>query len=463
MILRRCAWGSRDPGKRSCRTRSIRSSVHPCCLQVRLESWEVSSCLEPHSYGARLVVPSWDRCRRDSTLRTLVQISTSLWSSLLNTGSGWSNMVHHDRSCQPKLRKADAVIFTDGRFPDGSEGSPLKPWIGGVFFKIGCQPLQFGCEVPQSLIDHWLPRKSQIAMVEMFATLVALETFREQISDSSPLLFVDSESVQGALVKGYSAREDLCELVGSFLEIKLLTWKVNLYIDRISTDANPADPPSRDRMDVGVKLGWRTVESKFPIWQRGWRSFVWTVQGSCGVLLLLLWVFGSMNRSSNTFWQGCMVPFFFDRSWKQILTRSNWPPAHPRSQGNKRACSCVAAKITLLPNNCNWFTNLRSGMVGIRGSIFSVVMSTLCSFGFKSLSCHFGEIYWIELPRTKSSHPTHPVNWIDGVEIICVNCSRFLWRSVVASLGFGSMNKATTERHKNLEQFTQMISTHAVK
>ena len=41
--------------------------------------------------------------------------------------------------------------------------------------------------------------------------------------------------------------------------------KVNLYIDRISTDANPADPPSRDRMDVGVKLGWCTVESKFPI------------------------------------------------------------------------------------------------------------------------------------------------------------------------------------------------------
>ena len=41
--------------------------------------------------------------------------------------------------------------------------------------------------------------------------------------------------------------------------------KVNLFIDRISTDANPADPPSRDRLDVGVKLGWRTVEGKFPV------------------------------------------------------------------------------------------------------------------------------------------------------------------------------------------------------
>ena len=161
-------------------------------------------------------------------------------------------------------KKADAVIFTDGSFPDGKEGSPLKPWIGGVLFKIGCQPIQFGSEVSQKLIDQWLPRKSQISMVEMFATVVALETFREQIFDSSSLLFVDSESVPGALVKGYSAREDLCELVGSFWKLAL-DVKVNLFIDRISTDANPADPPSRDRLDVGVKLGWRTVEGRFPM------------------------------------------------------------------------------------------------------------------------------------------------------------------------------------------------------
>ena len=73
--------------------------------------------------------------------------------------------------------KADAVIFTDGSFPDGKEGSPLKPWIGGVLFRLGCQPVQVGSEVSQKLIDQWLPRKSQISMVEMFATVVALETF----------------------------------------------------------------------------------------------------------------------------------------------------------------------------------------------------------------------------------------------------------------------------------------------
>ena len=186
--------------------------------------------------------------------------------ALVKSLEHWKWLIQHGppRPIQvARAQKPDVVIFTDGSFPDGSEGSPLKPWIGGVMFRRGHQPLQFGCEVSQSLIDKWLPRKSQIAMVELFATVVALETFREVLQNSSSLLFVDSESVQGALVKGYSAREDFCELVGSFWKLAL-DVKVNLYIDRISTDANPADPPSRDRMDVGVKLGWRTVESKFP-------------------------------------------------------------------------------------------------------------------------------------------------------------------------------------------------------
>ena len=132
----------------------------------------------------------------------------------------------------------------------------------------GRSPVQFGCEVAQTLIDEWIPRKSQIAMVELFATIVALETFKQELKGSSALLFVDSEPVQGALVKGYSAREDMCELVSVFWRCAL-ALRANFYIDRISTDANPADHPSRDRMDVGRKLGWIEVEPKFPSLQRG--------------------------------------------------------------------------------------------------------------------------------------------------------------------------------------------------
>ena len=88
-------------------------------------------------------------------------------------------------------------------------------------FKKGARPIQFGCKVGMDLIEKWIPRKSQIAMVELFATVVALQTFKPWISSSWSLLFVDSEPVQGALVKGYSAREDLCELVGVFWKLAL--------------------------------------------------------------------------------------------------------------------------------------------------------------------------------------------------------------------------------------------------
>lgn len=78
-----------------------------------------------------------------------------------------------------------------------------------MLFIRGKERVQFGCEVKKALMDQWIPRKSQIAMVELFATIAALETFKDNLEGSSALLFVDSEPVQGALVKGYSAREDM--------------------------------------------------------------------------------------------------------------------------------------------------------------------------------------------------------------------------------------------------------------
>ena len=159
-------------------------------------------------------------------------------------------------------RKTDFVIFTDGSFPD-AKSSLADPWIGGVLFQRGARPIQFGCRVDKKLIDSWIPRKSQIAMVELFATVVALSTFGNRIKGSWSLLFVDSESALGALVKGYSAKEDLCELVGVFWNLAL-EFQINLFIDRVPTDSNPADPPSRASLEVGRALGWDEVDPIFP-------------------------------------------------------------------------------------------------------------------------------------------------------------------------------------------------------
>jgi hypothetical protein len=69
------------------------------------------------------------------------------------------------------------------------------------------------------------------------------------------LLFVDAEAIEGALVKGYSSRADICELLGLFWalvrELDLL-----LYVDRVPTDMNPADAPSRNEIQRCDAMGW---------------------------------------------------------------------------------------------------------------------------------------------------------------------------------------------------------------
>ena len=86
-------------------------------------------------------------------------------------------------------------------------------------------------------------------MIEMFAPLVAQENFAELLRGKRVLLFVDSESVEGALIKGYSARWDLCELTGVFW-LKALEDDTLYYIDRFPTDGNCSDGLSRGVLDV---------------------------------------------------------------------------------------------------------------------------------------------------------------------------------------------------------------------
>ena len=84
------------------------------------------------------------------------------------------------------------------------------------------------------------------------------------------LLLVDAEAVEGALIKGYSSRSDVCELVGVFWDL-VLECKSLVYIDRVPTDANCSDPPSRDKLHIGQALGWKTVQVRWPkvVWELG--------------------------------------------------------------------------------------------------------------------------------------------------------------------------------------------------
>ena len=74
---------------------------------------------------------------------------------------------------------------------------------------------------------------------------------------------VDSESALGALVKGYSSKEDLSWLTAVFWD-QALKLKASIYIDRVATDANPGDGPSRARTREALECKWKQWSVRFP-------------------------------------------------------------------------------------------------------------------------------------------------------------------------------------------------------
>ena len=179
------------------------------------------------------------------------------WKKLVNEGPP-----RPIESASAKL--VDAVIFTDGFTPDPRKKECLPDRVGAVLFdRRSKRPMQFTSVVAKAVKRRWLERSTQIVPVEMVAAVLALETFADRIRVSDILLLIDSEAVEGALIKGYSSREDLCQLISVFWDLAF-QLRVRVFIDRISTDANPADWPSRNKLSIGEAAGWITVNPCWP-------------------------------------------------------------------------------------------------------------------------------------------------------------------------------------------------------
>ena len=190
--------------------------------------------------------------------------SFNLDDALVESLSQWRSLVESGppRPIDLQVKKqADAVIFTDGFTPDPRESDVRPDRVGAVDRRL-LAPRQFTAIVPAALKETWLVRQTQIVPVEMVAPIVALFTFKDRVRNSDLILLIDSESVEGALIKGYSSKTDVCKLVSVFWELAL-ELRVRVFIDRISTDANPADWPSRGDLERGARAGWTTIE---PVW-----------------------------------------------------------------------------------------------------------------------------------------------------------------------------------------------------
>ena len=120
-------------------------------------------------------------------------------------------------------------------------------------------------ELPRSIRDLWLPRHSQIMMVELFAPVLAALALPQVLRNRRVILLVDSEAAEGAIVKGSSSKEDINALAARFWEVAM-DLRADIYVDRVPTDGNLADGPSRGCCGPLVDAGAQMVRP--PVYAR---------------------------------------------------------------------------------------------------------------------------------------------------------------------------------------------------
>ncbi len=86
-----------------------------------------------------------------------------------------------------------------------SEGSPVS-LVAVLFSTTGHRPLYMSEVVTQDIMDRWIPRTTQIVLIELIAVVAFFQCVRHSLIGKTCVIFVDSEAVEGMLVNGYSSR-----------------------------------------------------------------------------------------------------------------------------------------------------------------------------------------------------------------------------------------------------------------
>jgi hypothetical protein len=166
---------------------------------------------------------------------------------------------------QPGKVRRHVSLFTDGA-GDGH--------VGAVLLREGMPALAFADRVPCRTRALLQERKQQIALIELLVVLMAVEAFADEIQGRDVILWIDNVVAEAAVRNGFLRRDsvDGCALA-SALWLSFMRLRVTAWVERVPTDLNIADGPSRPRepaklapllaLPTGVQ--WRRLE-RFPVW-----------------------------------------------------------------------------------------------------------------------------------------------------------------------------------------------------
>ena len=215
---------------------------------------EVLSCLEKQ----RSYEGSWRSGSPEIT--EPLRRALKMWLLLLHTNNT-PRMLYGRQDPRP----ADVLVFSDGVVPDP------RPWVkdewraprvGWVSFSRATSGTNEAVHFSSYTVPERqsLPPRTQIVLVELSAAVLALDQLPTGSREKSFLLFVDREPAESALIKGYSVRGDMCDLVAYFWDV-VATQDHSVFVTCVPSDGNPSDGPSRAVFNELRSRGasWRTL------------------------------------------------------------------------------------------------------------------------------------------------------------------------------------------------------------
>ena len=149
--------------------------------------------------------------------------------------------------------KNPCVLYTDASDVPGRGMGQYC--VGAVLFVPHLNKLFYtSWAVPAEVVAQWVPKKTQIGQLEIFACPVALDTWHDLLRDEEILLFIDNTSAMASVIKGYSPKADSVKLVGDFW-LRAAALRAHIFADHVESKSNIADGPSRFEFELLVKLG----------------------------------------------------------------------------------------------------------------------------------------------------------------------------------------------------------------
>ena len=160
-------------------------------------------------------------------------------------------------SSRPRLVDSSAtttwIVFTDAFYENDAE---VCSGIGGVLVNQNAEIVQYFSEPVNeavcSAMGHGV-KGTIIFEAELFAVWIALKSWRNIFTGSMVVVYVDNDSLRGA----YAASTTRSGFVGKLIEnlnIVEEQLRINIWVARVPTRCNIADPPSRFECSIFEKL-----------------------------------------------------------------------------------------------------------------------------------------------------------------------------------------------------------------